>query len=98
MATRTAEERLYLDRTRTKVVSAGGDAAFLWKAQGDEITDDEAERYGFGTAEERPSRRSGPPRRTREADDASKSAGSDEDKEAAQGSDKAVAPDENKSA
>lgn len=103
MATRTADERLYLDKTRTKIAT-GRDAAFLWKSVGDEITDDEAQRFGLD-AGRASARRSGPPSRGRtparnaeSVDDDTKAASSDENKEAEQGGDKAAEPSEDKSA
>lgn len=63
MAT-TATERLYLTSDRSRVVPKGDrEAAYLWKAEGDQITADEARQYGLEGADEAPRGRSGPPRR-----------------------------------
>lgn len=60
----TVTERLYLNADRTKIVTGGEDAAFLFKIPGDTLTDEERAQYGLATEQEKASAEDrSPPRR-----------------------------------
>lgn len=64
MASRDVTERMYLNADRTKIVAGGPEAAYLFKIPGDQITDEEAVRYGLSKPKAAEAREARPPART----------------------------------
>jgi hypothetical protein len=100
-------ERMYLNADKTKIVTGGADAAFLFKIPGDTLTDEERVQYGLATATEkaatanpRPPRRGTARARNAEAvneDELEADDGDDQEKAAESDEDKAAGQGEDKS-
>jgi hypothetical protein len=80
-----ADRKLYLTADRERVVEEGDDdAAFLFKGEGDEITDEEAKQYGISARKEEQTE---PAQKARQSPEAATEADTAEAREAKQPTD-----------